>query len=84
MELPSGDVSAGGWSDLHPTLVLANLGCEKIVYVTRTGDESGFAIGVAKLLGMNAADQDALYNLDEDSAYSLSLAESSATWHQLE
>ncbi|MFT6630979.1 MAG: hypothetical protein ACJAS4_000925 [Bacteriovoracaceae bacterium] len=34
--------SAGGWSDLHPTLVLKASGCEDIVYVTRQGGESVF------------------------------------------
>ncbi|MBX3162708.1 MAG: hypothetical protein KF773_42495 [Deltaproteobacteria bacterium] len=80
LELPSGDVSFGGWSDLHPTLVLKNLGCENVVYVTRRGDESDFATGVARLLGMDAAEQAALYDLDGDSAFAKSLAESDATW----
>jgi hypothetical protein len=81
LELPSGDVSFGGWSDLHPTLVLENLGCEKVVYVTRTGEESGFAVGIAKLLGMDATTETALYDLDNpDSAFSQSLSESDATW----
>lgn len=34
--------SAGGWSDLHPTLVLKASGCEDIVYITRQGGESVF------------------------------------------
>jgi hypothetical protein len=34
--------SAGGWSDLHPTLVLKASGCDDIVYVTRQGGESVF------------------------------------------
>lgn len=80
LELPSGDVSFGGWSDLHPTLVLQNLGCEQVVYVTRRGDESGFAVGVARLLGMDAATEAALYDLDADSAFARSLAETDATW----
>jgi hypothetical protein len=80
LELPSGDVSFGGWSDLHPTLVLENLGCEKVVYVTRAGDESGFAIGVAQMLGMDAATERALYDLDSDSAYARSVAAADASW----
>jgi hypothetical protein len=80
LELPSADVSFGGWSDLHPSLVLKNLGCEKVVYVTRTGDESGFAIGVARLLGMDAEAEHALYDLDSDSAYAQSVVESDASW----
>lgn len=39
----SGIFSAGGWSDLHPTLVLRASGCEQIVYVTRQGGDSVFA-----------------------------------------
>jgi hypothetical protein len=81
LELPSGDVSFGGWSDLAPTLVLENLGCEKVVYVTRTGEESNFAIGIAQLLGMDAATNTALYDLDNpESAFSKSLSESDAAW----
>jgi len=34
--------SAGGWSDLHPTLVLKASGCEEIMYITRQGGESVF------------------------------------------
>lgn len=37
-----GIYSAGGWSDLHPTLVLKARGCDDIVYVTRQGGESVF------------------------------------------
>lgn len=80
LELPDGRVSTGGWSDLHPVLALRNLGCEQVVYVTRTGDESGFALGVAGLLGMNADESTELYDLDSDSAFALSLNETDATW----
>jgi hypothetical protein len=43
-------VSAGGWSDLHPVLVLKAAGCENVIYLTRQGGESLFAQGVAKRL----------------------------------
>jgi hypothetical protein len=43
-------ISAGGWNDLHPTLVLKAYGCKDIVYVTRKGGESVFAQGVIKKL----------------------------------
>jgi hypothetical protein len=43
-------VSAGGWSDLHPVMVLRAAGCARVVYVTRRGGESPFAQGVAKRL----------------------------------
>ncbi|MBC7371421.1 MAG: hypothetical protein H7326_07650 [Bdellovibrionaceae bacterium] len=42
--------SAGGWSDLHPTLVLKAAGCENIIYVARKGDESPFAQNVFRRL----------------------------------
>jgi hypothetical protein len=80
LELPDGRVSTGGWSDLHPVLALRNLGCDQVVYVTRSGDESGFAQGVAGLLGMSAEEGTELYDLDSDSAFALSLSESDATW----
>ena len=80
LELGDGRLSAGGWSDLHPVQALRNMGCENVVYVTRTGEESGFAIGVAGLLGMDAETQKSLYNLDAESSYALSLTEADATW----
>lgn len=43
-------LSAGGWSDLHPTLILKAHGCENIIYLTRKGGESMFAQGVFKRL----------------------------------
>ncbi len=74
-------ISAGGWSDLHPVLGLRNLGCDQVVYVTRTGEESGFAQGVAQLLGMRGLEQDALYNLDNAySSFTQSLEEADAVW----
>lgn len=35
-------VSAGGWSDLHPTLALRAAGCENVIYLTRQGGETVF------------------------------------------
>jgi hypothetical protein len=80
LELGDGRISAGGWSDLHPVQALRNMGCENIVYVTRTGEESGFAQAVAGILGMDAETQKALYDLDANSSYALSLTEADATW----
>lgn len=37
-----GVFSAGGWSDLHPMLVLKSHGCENTLYVTRQNGESVF------------------------------------------
>jgi hypothetical protein len=50
VELDSRTLSAGGWSDLHPTLILKAFGCKDIVYITRKGGESLFAQGVIKKL----------------------------------
>lgn len=43
-------LSAGGWPDLTPTLILKAYGCKNIVHITRRGGESLFAQGVAKRL----------------------------------
>ena len=81
LELPDGTVSAGGWSDLHPTLVLRNMGCDNVVYVTRTDIETGgFADGVATLLGMDDDTRTALYDLDRESSIAASVAEADAVW----
>jgi len=43
-------LSAGGWSDLHPVMILKAFGCDNIIYVTRKGEESKFARGVFRRL----------------------------------
>lgn len=48
--LTQNQLSAGGWSDLHPVMVLKAYGCNDIIYVTRKGDESVFAQGVFRRL----------------------------------
>lgn len=80
LELDQAWVSAGGWSDLHPTLVLQNLGCDEVIYVTRRGAESNFAQGVAELLGMDEATREDLYALDAESSFARSVEEADATW----
>lgn len=50
VDLNQQHISAGGWSDLHPTLILKAHGCQDIVLVTRRGGESMFAQGVMKKL----------------------------------
>jgi hypothetical protein len=81
VKLSDGRYSAGGWSDLAPSLALSNLGCEHVVYVTRTGDESGFAAKIAKNVGMSEADWKDLYDLSNpDSGYSRSVANADAVW----
>ncbi|HJL03637.1 MAG TPA: hypothetical protein RMH85_29825 [Polyangiaceae bacterium LLY-WYZ-15_(1-7)] len=85
LELPGdaehgAQVSVGGWSDLQPVLVLRNLGCEKVVYLTRRGGSAGFASDVATLLGMDAEESAALLDLGGESAYTASLEEAAGVW----
>lgn len=81
VRLPDGRWSAGGWSDLAPSLALANLGCEHVVYVTREGDESKFAVAIAKHLGMSESDWHELYDLaTPSSSYARSVAGADAVW----
>jgi hypothetical protein len=81
VELSDGRFSAGGWSDLAPSLVLKNLGCAQVVYVTREGDESGFATKIAKNAGMSESDWKQLYDLgSETSSYARSVAAADGVW----
>lgn len=50
--------SLGGWSDMHPIQILKNMGCEKVVYATKRGEESNFIRGVVKLLTNDDQDWD--------------------------
>lgn len=79
--LPDGRISAGGWSDLHPVQALRNMGCDKVVYLTRQGAESRFARGVSQLLGMQPADDENLFDLSNpDSGFSQALVEADGVW----
>ncbi len=81
VELSDGRFSGGGWSDLAPALVLKNLGCEQVIYVTREGDESGFATKIAKNAGMSEAEWKGLYDLsNESSGYARSVAAADGVW----
>jgi hypothetical protein len=80
VELADGRISAGGWSDLAPVLALRNMGCEHVLYVTREGDESGFAVKIAKKLGLTESDWKTLYDLGSDSAYTKSLEQADGVW----
>jgi hypothetical protein len=78
-------LSAGGWSDNAPTLVLRNLGCEKVIFITRRGDEDPFSGKIATLLGLNPQDRHKLLAIDpmpgvDIPALGLSLKESSVVW----
>lgn len=72
--------SAGGWSDLHPVLVLKAMGCEKVVYITRRGGESKLAIGVAGLFGMSDAQKEELYTDSAQSSFGRSIDASDGVW----
>lgn len=73
------NISLGGWPDLAPVLALKEAGCERVVYVTRQRPESPFAIGIAKLLGMNGDQEKELYDLDNlDSSFTQSISAASA------
>lgn len=79
--LADGRISAGGWSDLAPVLALKNIGCTRVVYIQRQGDESIFAAKVASQLGMDEAKWNELYNLSEsESGYAQSVKAADAVW----
>ncbi|MBX3226927.1 MAG: hypothetical protein KIT84_40765 [Labilithrix sp.] len=81
VKLPDGRYSAGGWSDLAPVLVLKRMGCDRVVYVTREGDESGFATKIAAHLGMNEGEWSSLYDLSNPkSSFTRSLDEADGVW----
>ncbi len=79
--LPDGEmISVGGWSDLQPVQALRNLGCDKVIYVTRRGGPSGFFMGITQLLGGSDADRAALVDLASDSAFTTALRDASGVW----
>jgi hypothetical protein len=68
--------TAAGWVDLAPVLQLRNMGCEKVTYITRRGNDSAFAQGVASLFGISPEQKTAMYDLKNlDSSYSRSIRE---------
>ena len=73
--------SVGGWPDLAPVLALKNIGCERVIYVTRQGEDAQFGRHIAKALGMSETESDALYNLkNPESSFAKSLAEADGVW----
>lgn len=80
LEVSPGVVSAGGWSDLEPSLVLKNMGCDQVILLTRQGDTVGFGADVARQLGMTDAGQDALFTTHTESSVKLSLKEADGVW----
>lgn len=83
--LDSGDVALGGWSDLAPVQVLESLRgdgmCDEILYMTRRGQTSPFAIAVARQLNLEESDRYDLYDLsNSQSAFSQALDTASGVW----
>lgn len=81
LEMSDSRISAAGWYDLHPTQVLRNIGCQNVVYITRSGDEVGYPYLVARQLGLTDAQNKELYDLgNPDSSLSTALQEAQGIW----
>ena len=81
LEISEGVVSTGGWSDLEPTLVLKNMGCEQVLLITRQGSTVGFGADVSRQLGMGALEQAQMFEPGvADSSVSVSLAQADGVW----
>lgn len=67
--------SSGGWSDLHPIPVLKDIGCEKVVYISRTHKvDSEYGQGLVHLFNIPKEVEEKLYSLDNpDSSFMTSL-----------
>lgn len=77
----SSNISAAGWGDLAPTLALRAIGCDKVYYITRRGEESKFARGVARTLGMTPKQDGQLYDLtNRKSSFSQSIGAADKVW----
>jgi hypothetical protein len=80
-ELGAEHLSTAGWADLHPSIVLKAMGCEKVLYIGRRGEEGKFLRGVVTQLGATVQDIEDLYSLKKsDSSISLSLKASDGVW----
>ncbi|MFM8313696.1 MAG: hypothetical protein ACKOA8_05370 [Deltaproteobacteria bacterium] len=65
--VPMGDhlYSSGGWSDLHPIPVLKDIGCEKVVYISRTHTvDSEYGVGLVRLFNIPKDIENKLYSLE--------------------
>lgn len=81
VKLNENTVSLGGWSDLHPVKVLKDIGCEKVIYITRNSPESQFAVGTARQLGATDKHIADLYSLDnKGSSFSKALVMADGVW----
>ena len=58
--------SSGGWSDLHPIAVLKDMGCEKVVYLTRTNPvDSEYGQGIVRLFHIPEEVNHKLYDIND-------------------
>ena len=72
--------SSGGWSDLHPIPVLKDIGCEKVVYISRTHKmDSEYGEGLVHLFNIPDEVAHKLYSLDNpESSFITSLKQADA------
>ena len=81
IEISDTVVSTGGWSDLEPSLVLKNLGCEQVIIVTRQGSTVGFGADVSRQLGMTDEENARMFDPgNPESSVSVSLAAADGIW----
>jgi hypothetical protein len=91
--LKTGEISIGGWSDLAPVQILEYAGCDKILYLTRRGEESDFLVsinddgrsgrrlGVAEQLNLKPIQRSTIYDLDNPaSAFSRAILKAEGVW----
>lgn len=58
--------SSGGWSDLHPIPALKDIGCEKVIYITRTNNvDSEYGQGITKLFNIPEDVNNKLYDIND-------------------
>ena len=81
LELPNGQVSAGGWTDPVPSQVLKAVGCRRVVLINRRDGIGNFTTSVASLLGATSSDLDSLYDLsDVNSGFTSALRAATGVW----
>lgn len=83
--ITDGALSFGGWSDLQPVLVLRNLGCKEVIFLThRSTADSPFSASVATQLGIDPDTKRKLFEYsDADGLVSsarLSYQQASGKW----
>ncbi len=67
--------STGGWSDLHPIPILKDMGCKKVVYISRTNlIDSEYGQGIIRLFNIPKEVNQKLYDINNpDSSCSRAL-----------